>query len=41
MMEGDTPLSIQKTSDGNPDFLRMETQRSGTAMNFYFTIAGS
>ena len=39
MMEGDTPADA--SSDGNPDFLRMETQRSGTAMNFYFTIAGS
>ena len=39
MMEGDTPADA--SSDGNPDFLRLETQRSGTAMNFYFTIAGS
>ena len=39
MMEGDTPADA--SSDGNPDFLRMETQRSGTTMNFYFTIAGS
>jgi hypothetical protein len=30
-----------ESADGDITFLQMETQRSGTQMNFYFTIAGS